>query len=236
MSGLDLVTIGRERYRVGTWRGDPRRGYVAPLSPPQYSSARAVRSLVERLASRGHDEILTAALTEPEQRTFLDAGFEVLERLHLLQHDLAVLPTRTHRVRLRRARPWERDRVLAVDHRAFEPFWRLDHESLREAVQATTSARFAVAVDSSGIVGYAISGAAHGHAYLQRLAVDPRAQGRGVGLELVADGLRWMAPRASSASVNTQERNSSALRLYERVGFRRVEPGLCVLRLRLPRP
>jgi ribosomal protein S18 acetylase RimI-like enzyme len=232
MSGLDLVTIGRERYRVGTWRGDPGRGYVAPLTPPQFSSPAAIRRLVERLAPQGYDEILTAALAETEQPSFLQAGFEVHERLHLLQHDLAVLPSRTGTVRIRRARPWERARVLSIDGKAFDSFWRLDAASLDEAVAATPASRFVVATIDRQIVGYAVSGAATAHGYLQRLAVDPDRQGHGIGRELVADALRWMAPRASAASVNTQEHNTRALMLYERTGFRRIMPGLAVLRFR----
>ena len=35
---------------------------------------------------------------------------------------------------------------------------------------------------------------------------------------------------ARAASVNTQERNERALRLYEHLGFTQVHPGLAVLR------
>jgi len=68
-------------------------------------------------------------------------------------------------------------------------------------------------------------------AYLQRLAVHPDHQGRGIGTSLIADGLWWATRRgATELLVNTQERNGGALRLYEHLGFRRATAGLDVLR------
>jgi ribosomal protein S18 acetylase RimI-like enzyme len=117
--------------------------------------------------------------------------------------------------------------------RAFDEFWHLDDASLREAIDATPLTRFQVALDH-GIVGYAITGVAAEHGYLQRLAVDPSQQGRGIAAALIVDGLRWARARhCSTVSVNTQERNQRALALYERMGFVRSEPGLAVLRIEL---
>ena len=60
--------------------------------------------------------------------------------------------------------------------------------------------------------------------------MHPRAQGRGLGKALLADGLRWMRLRgARSAYVNTQAGNDRALHLYEQAGFHRLAVGLCVL-------
>jgi ribosomal protein S18 acetylase RimI-like enzyme len=188
------------------------------------------------LARRGYREVLTAALTAPEQSVFCSAGFTVHERLHLLRHDLRNLEVpRPDGYRLRRARRWERKALLVVDHDAFDSFWRLDPVSLVEAIQATPVSRVRVAVDG-GIVGYAITGHAGDTGYLQRLAVQPEHQGRGIGRALVDDALTWLRSRnATAASVNTQEANQRALHLYERMGFVRVEPGLAVLRCELDR-
>ena len=65
---------------------------------------------------------------------------------------------------------------------------------------------------------------------MQRLAIHPTAQGTGLGLAMLTDGLRWLRIRgARSAFVNTQVENERALRLYESAGFRRLPVGLCVL-------
>jgi ribosomal protein S18 acetylase RimI-like enzyme len=233
MSGLDLLTFGTEQYRIGSWRGHRDTGYLAPLTPPEQISRAGLDRARERLARRGYRQVLTAALTAAEQPVFRSAGFTVHERLHLLRHDLFDIPSVASPCRLRRVRPWERNAVLAVDQAAFDTFWQLDASSLREAVQATPVTRFRVAVDRR-ISGYAITGHAGDTGYLQRLAVHPARQGRGIGAALVADALRWLRARgASAASVNTQEANDRALSLYEQIGFVRVEPGLAVLRCEL---
>jgi ribosomal protein S18 acetylase RimI-like enzyme len=234
MNGLDLLTFGTEQYRIGSWRGLHDTGYLAPLTAPEHISRAGLDRARDRLARRGYREVLTAALTAAEQPVFHSAGFTVHERLHLLRHDLRDLaPSKLEGVRLRRGRRWERKAVLAVDHSAFEPFWRLDPVSLVEAIQATPVSRVRLAVDG-GIVGYAITGHAGDMGYLQRLAVNPSHQGRGIATALVDDALAWLRARnASAASVNTQEANDRALLLYERMGFVRVEPGLAVLRCEL---
>jgi ribosomal protein S18 acetylase RimI-like enzyme len=236
MSGLDLLTFGTEQYRIGSWRGHTDTGYLAPLTAPEHLSRAGLERARDRLAHRGYREVLTAALTETEQTLFHNAGFTVHERLHLLRHDLRDLPRLEAPLRLRRARPWERRAVRGVDAAAFDEFWRLDGASLTEALQATPVVRFRVAVDRNTIVGYAITGCAADTGYLQRLAVHPSYQGRGIAAALVTDALDWLRGcGATSASVNTQEANARALSLYERLGFVRVEPGLAVLRCELHR-
>lgn len=234
MNGLDLLTFGTEQYRIGSWRGHRDTGYLAPLTAPENISRAGLDRARDRLARRGYRQVLTAALTAAEQSVFHSAGFTVHERLHLLRHDLVDLPDAPIKgFRLRRGRRWERRDILAVDHAAFEPFWRLDPASLSEAVHATPVARVRVAVDG-GVVGYAITGHAGEMGYLQRLAVAPSHQGRGIATALVRDALDWLVSRnATAASVNTQEANHRALALYERTGFVRVEPGLAVLRCEL---
>ncbi|HEX7096768.1 MAG TPA: GNAT family N-acetyltransferase [Acidimicrobiales bacterium] len=234
MNGLDLLTFGTEQYRIGSWRGHHDTGYLAPLTAPEHISRAGLDRARERLARRGYRRVLTAALTAAEQSVFHSAGFTVHERLHLLRHDLVELPPVEHNgFRLRRGYRWDRRQILAVDHEAFDPFWRLDPTSLTEAVQATPVTRVRVAIDG-GIVGYAITGHAGDMGYLQRLAVAPSHQGRGIATALVRDALEWLRSRnATAASVNTQEANQRALSLYEHTGFARVEPGLAVLRCEL---
>jgi ribosomal protein S18 acetylase RimI-like enzyme len=58
-------------------------------------------------------------------------------------------------------------------------------------------------------------------AHLARLAVDPRAQGMGVGAALLNGALRHFARRGLNVmTVNTQHSNDRSQRLYLRAGFR----------------
>lgn len=231
MSKLTLLTFGTEQYRIGSWRGQETTGYVAPLSPPEQLTRHGLDQAMQRLVRRGFHEVLTAALTEGEQSFFRAAGFVVHERLHLLQHDLRDLdPRPTDRAALRRIRRWHHRALLGVDARAFDAFWKLDRANLDEAIHATPATRLTGSF-ADGLVGYAITGFAGDHGYLQRLAVDPAHQGHGIATALVNDALSWLVRRgATAASVNTQERNTRALTLYERLGFTPVHPGLAVLR------
>src|SRR5829696_3701661 len=228
MARSDVVRRGPERLRVGIWRAGSRVGYLAPVGEVPPPTAAMVRHCCDLLAARGFGEVLTGALSPAEQRGFLDAGFVVREPLHLLAHDLRDLPP-NRPAPLRRARLADRPAVLQVDGAAFPPFWRLDDDGLTDALAATPTSRFRVAV-AGGVIGYAIVGRAARRGYVQRLAVGPEAQGSGLGRALLVDGLRWLRRRgAARAVVNTQVDNEQARRLYESLGFRLAPSGLAVL-------
>ena len=232
MRKLDIVQWGSDRLRVGPWRGDAAVAQIVP-APGQPPRADAIARCVEDLTGRGYRAALTSALTYGEQQPFLDVGFVVHERLHLLRHDLLVLPPALGRtqssVRLRRGRRTDRDGALRVDAAAFSPFWRFDARGLDDARAATPSSRFRVIADGE-VVGYAVTGRAGSIGYLQRLAVRPDHHRRGFGHALVLDALHWARRRgATSVLVNTQETNVDAVRLYESMGFTREAYGLAVL-------
>jgi ribosomal protein S18 acetylase RimI-like enzyme len=226
--GFEEVRRGAERLRVGPWRGDHAIAYLAPATerPP---SAAIVNQACALLASRGYREVLTSALAVSERGGFVAAGFEVRDTLHLLAHDLGDIPS-ARPANLRRGRRGDRGPALAVDHRAFPTFWRLDEDGLHEALHATPSARFRVATVHHQVAGYAVTGRAGRRGYLQRLAVEPDVQRRGIGRALVVDSLRWMRRRGvADAVVNTQVANEGALALYLATGFRLQPSGLEVL-------
>jgi ribosomal protein S18 acetylase RimI-like enzyme len=213
--------------RLGSWRG---RADVAYLSvgadrPP---TPEIVDRCLRLLRGRGYSAVVTSALAAPDVLPFLDAGFSVRERLHLLAHSMGDLPQPTRGTR--RARKGDRRAVLELDHRSFDGFWRLDREGLTNAVEATPSSRFRVVDGGDGLVAYAVTGRAGHHGYLQRLAVDPAARREGYGRAIVLDGLRWLRRHgATQALVNTQSDNEAALALYQACGFRELPTGLCVM-------
>lgn len=211
---------------------------MAPVHGGMPCAVPDVRRAVAALEHRGYAAVVTAALAPPDQSAFLTAGFSVHERLHLLARDLPPAPVAPvpQGVVLRRGQAPDRASVLDVDHRAFEPFWRLDETSLDDAIRATPSARFRVATSSpvpdAPVLGYSVIGRASHRGYVQRLAVDPDHHRGGLGRALLADGLRWLERRrVRRVMVNTQERNDGALALYEREGFERQPGGLAVLAL-----
>jgi ribosomal protein S18 acetylase RimI-like enzyme len=191
-------------------------------------SSAAVERLLDHLRDAGYREVVTNALAPGTSLPLVDVGFAVRGRLHLLVHDLTGLPPVSGITR--RGRKSERDDILAVDAAGFDEFWRFDNVGLDEAVHATPRSHLRVAAPNGRIVGYALFGRAAKDGYVQRLAVEPSAQGQGVGQALLVDGLQWLRARnATRALVNTQEGNARALDLYLRAGFQRLPVGLCVL-------
>jgi GNAT superfamily N-acetyltransferase len=231
----DVISWGRERARTGRWRGESNVAYLTPLPNAPLPSADFVKRCLGALADRGYERVVTAALSPLEQTGFLAAGFDVEQRLHLLEIELTPsLPRTPAGLRLRRVPRRRRAEVLAVDHAAFSPFWRLDEAGLADSLRATPAVRFRMAVSSGHpggrVAGYAVCGRSGSRGFVQRLAVDPAFQGGGTGRRLLLDGLHWLASHgATTASVNTQEGNEAALSLYISTGFREEPVGLSVL-------
>ena len=125
-------------------------------------------------------------------------------------------------IRLRPMLPDDLPRVVEVDGAAFEPLWQ---NSLPALTQALSQAIYAsVAENESGILGYQLSTGNPVGAHLARLAIQPRAQGRGIALALIGDLMNQVCRGAdlSRITVNTQADNAGALALYQKIGFRRT--------------
>ena len=225
-----LATIGGRSLRVLPWRAEHNTAQIGPAPGGPPPTVTAVRDCLTRLIDLGYDDAVTPALHHSERGVFEACLFEVRAELDLLSRPLADLPAPAEH-RLRRPHRSEWDRLVAIDHAAFPPFWRFERSGIDDALRATPTSRVRVAVsDHDEPVGYAIAGRADRRGYLQRLAVVPGEQGHGYGYALVVDALSWMAARgARDAVVNTQVDNERALDLYARLGFRRQPEGLAVL-------
>jgi GNAT superfamily N-acetyltransferase len=212
--------------RVAAWHG---RADVASLAfhGKDTPSGRSIERLLARLQREGYREVVTNALGPSASLPLVDAGFAVRGRLHLLTHDLEALPPGSGCTR--RASRADRPAVLAADEAAFDEFWHFDALALQEAVRATPRSHIRVTTRDN-TVGYGLFGRAGSAGYVQRLAVAPPAQHRGLGRALLTDGLRWLRTRgAQRVFVNTQEDNERALALYLQAGFMQLPVGLHVL-------
>lgn len=231
----EIQRWGNDRLRIRAWRGSKSVALVSPMPGQPPISPASIRLAAESLQERGFVSAVTSALNPTEERAFLAGGYVVRERLHLLCHDLARLPEVECPGSLARAKRADTSDILAADNAAFGEFWRLDTFGLQDAISATPTARVRVSRSrdddpQSAIVGYAIGGRSGHNGYLQRLAVHPDHQGKGIGRDLVTDSLRWMRRRgANKALVNTQVANDRALALYLAAGFQPETHGLAVL-------
>jgi ribosomal protein S18 acetylase RimI-like enzyme len=213
--------------RVATWHGRPDIATIA-VRGVDAPSPRTIDRLLDRLRDDGYRQVLTNAVGPGASVWLVESGFTVRGRLHLLEHGLDELSRPSRRTR--KATRADREAIIEVDAASFDEFWRFDDLALREAMRATPRAHTRVASIKNVVSGYGLFGRAGATGYVQRLAVGPEGQGRGLGHALLHDGLRWLQMHgATRALVNTQEDNTRALDLYLRAGFTRLPVGLCVL-------
>lgn len=111
--------------------------------------------------------------------------------------------------------------IAAIDWRVFGPLWHKPAEDLDRVVAGGLP--FMVATHAGCIVGYQWHAHADSHGHLNRLAVSPEWQDRGVGTRLLTEALAAMAcVGVSWVTLNTQQSNVRSRRLYERFGFEPV--------------
>ncbi len=224
---------------LAAWPNDPEVLRVVLVDHRMIPTAEDVEGWITTARRRGARALRTGALFSAASDVFSAAGFAELDRLLLLRRPLPARTSASGRTRaLRRLRPWQLDRAARLDQRAFGLLWGNDVASLEATRRATPTHRARVAFDRSELVGLAICGRAGETGYVQRLAVDPAAQRRGIGRDLVLDGLSWMARRgATSVLVNTSTTNAPAIALYRGLGFQPEDERLAILEHPLtPRP
>jgi ribosomal-protein-alanine N-acetyltransferase len=127
----------------------------------------------------------------------------------------AASPTKAH---LRLAVDADIPAAAAVDRAAFTPHWWYGEGTLRR--RSIEAAHFAAAELAGEVVGYAEGELRRPAAHLNRIAVHPAHQGRGVGAALLGDALRALWQQgAEYVTLNTQSDNRYSQRLYRRFGF-----------------
>ncbi len=184
---------------------------------------------VAALTGAGATAVLSPPLPRSAQKTWRQADFLPHSSLALMRRNLGPVPPPTHLV----IAGTEEDvtEALRIDAAAFDRFWRFDESALAEAIAATPqSVLQVVKAPNGGLAGYAVTGAGSTLAYLQRVAVDPRFQGNGIGRSLIRASARWAKKSgATSIMLNTQVENEAAIRLYESEGYDTLDEPLEVL-------
>jgi len=227
-----VLRSGDSRARVRPWWYDPAVAQMTFVDHGAVPSSTALRVWIGELHARGFHSVRAGAVTEAGNDVLRRLGFEVIQRLSLLDATLIGWePPPGRHAHTRRLRLGERDEAAVVDLAAFGEQWAIDTEGVWETCDATPAHRARAIVGHDGaLAGYAITGRAERTGYLQRLAVHPDAQGHGLGSSLIRDSMVWMVRhRLTRAVVNTHTDNHVALSLYKRFGFRVLPQGLSVL-------
>lgn len=219
--------------RVQQWSFQPRTAQLVMYQQRRLPSAADLQRWSHELADLGYTRLRTTAVTGHAVPRLESVGFTVLQELALLEHTAPreaagrTGPTRGGSPVTRRLLVAERRRASDIDTAAFGNEWSLDDTAIHDVCCATPRHRGRVAGDP--FAAFAITGRDGRQGFLQRLAVHPDAQRRGLGTALVLDSLRWAARwRVERVLVNTPTDNDGALSLYEGVGFRRLAEQLRV--------
>lgn len=187
------------------------------------------------LARLGAGPVHSPALFPSTATVWERAGFAPFRHLIVMERQLFGPGETDTRVTIHSDPPW--DEILRLDESAFEGFWRMSRLGLEEAASVTRRSAV-LGVESGGVLqGFAIVGAEHGFAYLQRLAVHPDARRQGLGAALVEAGARWAAGAGGRVMVlNVQPDAAPALGLYGSLGFKETGTLLRIMRRDDPQP
>lgn len=228
------------RARARWWGADGDVLQVVLTDQHHVPAAAELEGWLEEARRAGATTVRTGALFPTAAERFAAAGFEVIDTLALLTIDLATTPPSTDDETAAAARTATLRRrhdpaAAEIDRRAFGEPWANDLDELDEIRRATPIHRARGRFATGGgwrrpLLGFAITGAAAGNGYLQRLAVDPTHHQRGHGRALTLDAVAWMRRRRlREGYVNTAVTNEAALALYHSVGFRTRPEQLVVM-------
>jgi ribosomal protein S18 acetylase RimI-like enzyme len=199
-------------------------GYSPHISGPEAWSALWEVARNDIAQANAQTQVAVIVVKQWFQNLLLSTGFGLKENIVLLQLTKENIKPFTvpQGVRIRPMVEADMPAVIKIDLAAFGWFWHNTFDSLQRARLQNASAT--VAEDDSGeVIGYQISTGNPFGAHLARLAVQPQAQGRGVGTALVGDLIHGLGvSQFRKLSVNTQADNMASLSLYEKLGFIRT--------------
>lgn len=169
--------------------------------------------------SKIHDDLAhTLGLSKGRDLLHMRVGLPVAERAELP----AGVTLRTFEIG-RDEEAWLEVNNRAFHHHPEQGAW--DRETLERRMQAPWFDRrdFLVATDDAGMAGFnwvkIEPGSTRGEIYV--VAIDPSRQGTGLGRALTLAGLEHMVARGmEEGCLYVDADNASAVRLYERIGFR----------------
>ena len=211
---------------VGPWRNRPEIASIEDLVAVRHMEE-LLRAVVERCAEHGDDLMLTVELGSRRSPTRYErAGLEMLEEVITYDMGIAREPwSGSDRIRLVRVDANDEaavERVTDIDQASFPWLWRNNRTEFDVYLRTPGVEVWLVEVDSEPVAYFGVTLFPEwGH--LDRVAVIPEHQGRGLGLKTLGLAVDTMRRRgARRAGLSTQRTNRRSQRLYERFGFRRT--------------
>lgn len=149
-------------------------------------------------------------------------GFHLVSNIVAYEkRDWAIPENGDQTIKVRPAQPADFSALVAMDAMDFHPLWRNSAETLSQWRE--TLPYFVVAVAGEKRVGYCYCSLEDKHGHLVRMAVHPAWQERGIGTRLVAEAVGFFRQAGTQLiTLNTQEENKVAQRLYRNFGFQLI--------------
>jgi ribosomal protein S18 acetylase RimI-like enzyme len=217
-----------EYVLVTPWRHRQEIGYLSELA-----SIRSTEALILAAAERGHahGDALTLMIDLDEERPagfYRRAGLQPIERIvtYELRRGNQRLPDSGGLTFVRgdMRHPDHLSALLELDHAAFPWLWWNSPREF-ERYHEQPGVEIYIGVEGSRVVSYSGFTLFHGWAHLDRIAVLPGVQQRGLGRATLAFAVRELLARGvDRIGLSTQENNTRSRTLYEGFGFRR-SPG-----------
>jgi ribosomal protein S18 acetylase RimI-like enzyme len=208
---------------IGNWRDRDDIASIWHIKATGEEKEKLVLGAARECLDEGAEMLVTKLLDERESRQFERWGFGEACRITLLEKQLGERespPRQKDGVEIVPFKKKAMHEVLRVDASAFDDFWKLDVRTFTAIANSCFHNIFLLAQKRGEILGYVIGGSNGRLGYLQRLGVDLRHQGQGIGELLASSLLRDLYMHgATVAMVNTQAYNQAALNLYLSLGF-----------------
>jgi GNAT superfamily N-acetyltransferase len=211
---------------AGPWRHREEVSSVLELSGRENAA-----SLLRRFAQASQQSGKRVALMSEHQerrdpRLYKRARFDLIE--HIMIYELPRIPeidTREFRLSFREMpvlAESNMDALLELDHESFPWLWWNSRDEFLSYGRAH-GVKIYGGFDASGqLISYIGVTRFRAWGHLDRIAVRPDLQGRGIGLESLEFAIHVLAAAgARRIGLSTQARNERSRLLYERYGFRR---------------
>lgn len=210
---------------VGPWRHRDEIAHVVDFAAARHPEA-LILNVVRRCDQRAAALVLLIELDETRRPSFYArVGFELIEEV--VTYELVGLRPGGHRpgrltfVPVDPLDDEQRQLLLAIDHAAFPWLWWNSDLEL-QAYGLTPGVELFLGLEDGRPVSYLGLTSYPGWGHLDRIAVTPGDQGRGLGREALGFAVETLARRgARRVGLSTQADNERSRLLYERFGFRR---------------
>jgi ribosomal-protein-alanine N-acetyltransferase len=193
---------------------------LADKVPVQTWLDRLLPPCVERLCAFGATALSYTGSAVWLADALQERGFLLISHIVAYEKtDLSVPHAGNQAVQVRPVERGDFPALVAVEAPSFHPRWRNSVRTIERWAEALPY--FVVAEAGGSVVGYCYCSIDDtGQGQLIRVVVHPESQGQGIGSRLLAEATRYFQRAgARRITLNTQENNESAQRLYRRFGF-----------------